>query len=186
VRGIPSTRLENAPTMLIQIVQHTPTWVFALFALLLWLGVKQLSTRTQGLPRALSMGLAMTGLAVYGAVSAFGAHAWALSAWAFAALAAFAWMVRQPLARGTRYDSWQGVFTLPGSWKPLALMMGIFATKYVVGVMLAMQPQLAGQVAFALPVALIYGLFTGVFASRSMRLWLLAQRGNRQGAALSA
>ena len=31
--------------MLLQIIAHTPKWVFALFALLLWLGCKQLLWR---------------------------------------------------------------------------------------------------------------------------------------------
>ena len=171
--------------MLLQIIQHTPLWVFGLFALLLWVGAKQLSTRTASLTRILAMGTGMTGLSVYGALSAFSHQTLALAVWVLVAVAAYAWMFGRPLARGTRFDTWQGVFTIPGSWQPLALIMGVFATKYVVGVMLAMQPTLASQAAFALPVAALYGVFSGVFASKTVRMWRLAMRSERMGGALS-
>ncbi|MBP7567767.1 MAG: hypothetical protein KA795_17335 [Burkholderiaceae bacterium] len=171
--------------MPLQIIQHTPLWVFAVFAVLLWLGVNALSTRTASLPRVLGPGLALAGLSVYGAIAGFGASALALTAWALAALAVFVWAVRRPLPRGTRYDSWQRVFTLPGSWQPLALMMGIFGTKYAVGVALALQPALAMQWGFSVPVAALYGVFTGLFVSKSLRLWQLSLRGDRLGGALT-
>ena len=34
--------------MLMQILTHTPKWVFALFLALLWLGVKQMQPRNVG------------------------------------------------------------------------------------------------------------------------------------------
>jgi hypothetical protein len=54
--------------------------------------------------------------------------------------------------------------------------MGIFFTKYAVAVALAMHPQLAhqGEVAFA--VGALYGAFSGTFAARGIRLWMLALR----------
>jgi hypothetical protein len=77
---------------------------------------------------------------------------------------------------GTGYDPAQRTFALPGSWIPLALIVGIFLTKYVVGVDLAMQPSLAQDGSYAVPVAAIYGAFSGIFAGRAARLWRLAVR----------
>lgn len=173
--------------MLLQIIQHTPVWVFGLFALLLWLGARQLTTRRMGMGRVTVMGVGLAGLSLYGTVGAFPHAPLALVAWAVAASAVLAWMLMRPAPEGTRYDAWQNKVIVPGSALPLALMMGVFATKYVVGVVLAMNPSLAAQYAFAVPVAAAYGLFSGAFAARSLRLWKLALRGEQRSAgALSA
>ena len=63
---------------------------------------------------------------------------------------------------------------VPGSAVPLALMMGIFLTKYAVGVTLAMHLVQAGDLAFAMSLSALYGAFSGVFAARAARLWRLA------------
>ena len=67
----------------------------------------------------------------------------------------------------------------PGSAVPLALMMGIFFTKYAVGVLLAMHPELRHQMGFALGISALYGGFSGIFAARALRLWTLALRSDR-------
>ena len=61
-------------------------------------------------------------------------------------------------------------YALPGSVVPLLLIMGIFLTKYAVGVATAMQPALRAEVAFAMPVAVLYGVFSGLFAGRTLGL----------------
>ena len=58
---------------------------------------------------------------------------------------------------------------------PLALILGIFLTKYFVGVELALQPTLASSSEFALQIGTLYGVFNGLFAARALRLWRLAQ-----------
>ena len=46
--------------MLLQILAHTPAWVFALFALLLWMGITQLFPRRASLARITVMPVVMT------------------------------------------------------------------------------------------------------------------------------
>jgi len=41
---------------------------------------------------------------------------------------------------------------------------------------LALQPALARDSGFALQIAALYGVFNGLFAARSLRLWKLVQR----------
>lgn len=163
--------------MLIQILTHTPAWVFAVFALLAWMGSKQLAAGSSHLYRATALPVAMVALAIYGVSSAFGRSdaGWlALAGWGLAAAGALALVSRLPLHPAVRYDNASRRFHLPGSWVPLALMMGIFATKYTVGVLLAMHPELAHQGAFATGISTLYGLFSGIFAGRALRLWKLA------------
>ena len=83
----------------------------------------------------------------------------------------------QPAApQGTLYESKSRCFYIPGSAMPLALILGIFLTKYLVGVELALQPALARDSGFALQIAALYGVFNGLFAARALRLWKLVQR----------
>ena len=162
--------------MFYQIITHTPLWVWGLFALLLWLGLRQALPGSMGLRRITIMPIAMMGLSLYGTVSAFGATPAVLLAW-FAAAAALATLVlRQPLPANTRYDSGTRMFQVQGSWVPLALMVGIFATKYFVGVASAMHLELTHDTAFAPGFSALSGAFSGVFAARAARLWQLALR----------
>ncbi|WP_306171895.1 DUF6622 family protein [Variovorax sp. KK3] len=167
--------------MLTQILTHTPRWVFVLFALLVWLGMRQMFASAMSLTRVTLMPLAMTGLSFYGIVSAFGDAPVALIGWAGAATAALLTVQRWPLPASARYDVAARRFHLPGSAVPLALMMGIFFTKYTVGVLVAMHPQLPLHTGFALGIGLLYGAFSGVFAARALRLWKLAIREDRAG-----
>lgn len=175
--------------MLMQILSHTPTWVFGLLAFLLWLGGRQLRAGQASLGRVALMPLAMTSLSIYGLVSAFGEHPMALLAWLLAVAVAMTVLLRRALPAGVRFDRAARTFHLPGSAVPLALMMSIFFTKYVVGVLSVMHPALVHQDIPALTVGLLYGAFSGIFLGRAVRLWRLAlgaRTGNAPGAALAA
>jgi hypothetical protein len=160
--------------MLFQILSHTPIWVFALFAALLWLGLTQLLTRRLGLSRIALLAAGMAAFSLYGTVSAFAAVPPALFAWLAGAAAVFLIVVNRPVPAGTGYDAASRRFTVPGSAVPLALMMAIFLTKYAVGVTLGMHLAQANDMSFALAVSALYGAFSGVFAARAARLWRLA------------
>ncbi|MFT4266285.1 MAG: hypothetical protein QM586_03530 [Xenophilus sp.] len=163
----------------IDILTHTPAWVFAVFALLAWLGGRQLLPGSTPLARAMSMPLAMVVFAAHGVVTGFGqsgAGALAVADWAAAAALALATVARVPLNPAVRYDIEARRFHQPGSAVPLALMMGTFLTKYAVGVTLAVHPAYAHQAGFAVGISALYGLFSGVFAGRALRLVRLAMR----------
>ena len=160
--------------MLLQILTHTPTWVFALFAFLLWMGISQLFPRRASLARITVMPVAMAALAVFGVVSAFADTPWALAAWAATALLAGAAILRLAPASTAQYNPQTRSFSLQGSVVPLALMMGIFITKYAVGAALSLHPALAHDTLVALAISSLYGAFSGSFVARALRLWRLA------------
>ena len=162
--------------MLTQILAHTPRWVLVLFALLVWLGLRQLAAGTVSLARVTLLPIAMVGLSFYGMLSAFGDSPIALLGWAGAVSVLLLTVQRWPLPAAARYDAATRTFHLPGSAAPLALMMGIFFTKYAMGVLLAMHPEVARQTASALGIGMLYGAFSGIFAARTLRLWKLAIR----------
>lgn len=162
--------------MLIRILAHTPAWVFALFALLVWLGARQLRPNRVSLVRAALLPIAMIGLSLYGLVSAFGGRPLALAGWAAGAALTVAAMPQRPPPPGTRYEAARRTFVQAGSAVPLGLMMGIFFTKYAVGVFMTLRPGLAHDAGFSLAIGTFYGAINGTLARRTLRLWGLAER----------
>lgn len=160
--------------MLWQILLHTPRWVYAIFVVLLVYGLTQLAGRRVSLRAIAVLPVAMSAWSLVGTVSAFGASPATLTAWVLALALAAAPLAARPAPAGTTWDAGTRRFTLPGSAWPLALMMGIFFTKFTVGVQLALSPLLAHDATFGTAVAGIYGALSGLFVGRAMRLWRLA------------
>jgi non-heme chloroperoxidase len=176
--GTAPRRVEWAalPALLMQILLHTPPWLFILFLALVALGVSQLAPHRVGFRRAFLMPLAMIGLSFSGVASGFAAQPLALLAWGLAAAATARVLLATGPQASTGYDASTGYFKKPGSALPLVLIMGIFFARYSVGVALVHMPQLARQISFALPVSALYGALSGVFLGGAVRLWRLAAR----------
>lgn len=171
--------LVNHPQALGEIVKNTPPWVWGLLASLTWLGLSQARDRTASLARITLMPVIMTALSVWGTVSAFSASpmfGYVMLAWMFAAALMLSLVTPMSAPNGARYDAASRSFALPGSWIPMLLILGIFLTKYFVGVELSMQPSLARDGQYTLVVGAIYGAFSGIFTGRALRLWRLAYR----------
>ena len=171
--------LANNPQMLGTVIRNTPVWVGGLLAALTWLGLSQARTRTASLARIVVMPVAMTGLSIWGTFSAFGNSpmiGYVMLAWMFAAAVMLALIAPMSPPAGTTYDSASRTFALRGSWVPMLLILGIFLTKYVVGVDTTMDPSLARDGQYTLIVGALYGMFSGVFAGRAVRLLRLAYR----------
>ena len=160
------------------IVANTPVWVWGLLAGLVALGLSQWRGRRASLTRVTVMPVMMTAFSVYGVVSAFGAAGQlpvVVGLWAVGAALTLALAGRLPAAAGSRYDAATRQFELPGSAVPLMLILGIFFTKYLVGVELSLQASQAQTLSFAAPISLLYGVFSGVFAARTLALLRLRQ-----------
>lgn len=160
--------------MLTQILQNTPVWVWALLIGLIALGYSQTRDRSVGLPRIVIMPVVMVVLSLLGTVSAFGATLIVLGAWLVSCLLVIGLTLTRPAPAGTAYQRSTRQYVTPGSWLPMTVILAIFMTKYTVGVTLAMQPGLAHSDTFTLIIGLLYGVFSGFFAGRTIRLWRLA------------
>jgi hypothetical protein len=160
---------------LVAVLQHTPVWVWVLLAVLLSLGVSQALPRTVTLRRITLLPLAMLALSLWSVISTFGSDQ-ALAAWSVGALAASSAIVRAGTPRGALWSAADRVLHLRGSWVPLLLILGIFGTKFGVGVSLALDPSLRAADGFAIGASFAYGVFSGVFAGRALALWRVALR----------
>jgi len=162
--------------MIQQIIAGTPKWVFILFFVLLALGFKQSVPGRISLRRAMLLPLAMVGLSLYGTLSAFGATPTPLLAWFISTVCAGVLILNSPLQNGVRYEQDTKHFHVSGSWAPMALLIGIFLSKYLVGASTAMHPELLENRIFALGFSALNGVFAGAFLGRSIRLVRFAQR----------
>lgn len=159
--------------MIMQIISHTPIWVFVLFFVLLTLGYQASRPRTLSRGRVAILPVAMMLLSAYGVVSAFGYRATGIAAWV-AGMALSVLLNRAlQLPRGGRYSATAQSFALPGSWIPLVLMLAIFFTKYTVAVLLSLHPTLLDHASFVTGVSLAYGVLSGIFFASALTLWRL-------------
>jgi putative Mn2+ efflux pump MntP len=166
-----SIRHKKGTAMPQQIILNTPLWVWALLAFLIYRGILASVDREVPLKRLLIIPAVMLALSVQGIVSTFGiTPATALTWLPFIAIGAvLAWALFRRDSVEPR-PARNAVFQR-GSWTPLVLMMGIFLTKYAVGVTLAMQPNHAHELLFAAGVCALYGLFNGVFIGQVLRVF---------------
>nr|WP_298125680.1 DUF6622 family protein [uncultured Pseudoxanthomonas sp.] len=152
------------------ILAHTPLWVFGLFFGLVYLGSVQSRTRQVSRNRLIVLPIAMLAWSVYSVWWTFDAHLTALSAWACGWVAVVAISLVRAPSRRASYDASTKQFTVPGSWVPLALMMGIFFFKYAVAVIHAMKPGVLDTTTAVFVVAGVYGFFSGLFMARALRM----------------
>ena len=172
----PISQAPKGTPMIAQILINTPLWVWGLLAALLALGFSQARSRTAGLGRITLLPLGLGAFSLYGTVSAFGASPPVIGSWLAATTLLLLIVTQMPLPAGARYESATRQFHLPGSWVPMALILCIFLTKYVVGVSLVMHPELKANANFILAIGTLYGLYSGIFAGRAVRLIRLVLR----------
>jgi hypothetical protein len=156
--------------MIIEILSHTPRWIFALFFGLIYLGFQQSKARSVTVKRLVILPLAMLGLSFSGVWTTFGAGTLALACWTGAIVAGVALAIFLGGARHVSYSSETHTFKLPGSWLPLFLMMAIFFTKYAVGISLAQNPGLLEIPEFVGVASAIYGFWSGIFFGRMVNI----------------
>lgn len=162
--------------MLIQIVKHTPYWVWGLLVAVLALGIWQAMPRQMGARRAAVVPLVLLGLSLFGVLSTFHGAAVPVVAWIAGVGASLAAGWRWIGSRGARWDAASATFHVPGSGWPLVFIVALFLVKYGVGISLAMHPELARDLTFDTLVGLAYGGFSGYFLARTVSLWRLARQ----------
>lgn len=152
-----------------QLFSHTPLYVWAILAFLVYRGVLASRAREVTLRKLCIIPLVMLALSLSGVHGSFGFDGVAPFAWAAGALAGglLAWSLTNP--RKVAAFPERGTMQLAGSWLPLMLMMSIFCMKYAVAVSLAIHPAYAHATGFVLFVCAAYGCFSGIFLGGLLR-----------------
>lgn len=169
--------------MIQQIISHTPLYVWALLAFLIYRGVLACSDRETTVRNLFIIPVVMLALSLQDLTKRFPMDALHWTFWlaGAAAGAALAWN----MMGGKRIvaDRASGTVMQRGTPVLLILMLCIFASKYTVAVLMAMRPETQGSLQFAAIVCSLFGVFNGVLTGRLLR-YVAAYL--RQPAALAA
>ena len=161
--------------MLIQIIKHTPPWVFVLFFVLLAFGYFQHKDRTYGLGKVAILPMVMIALSFWGVLSAFAISFIGILCWAIGIGTAALPGIKINRPQGVLYSPQTKLVSVPGSWIPLIVMMTIFFIKYTVGVIHARRLPVMGEPIFIAVISLCYGVLSGIFLARAVVIWRAAR-----------
>lgn len=162
--------------VIISILQQVPRFVWFLLAGLIALGISMSLTRRRSLRAAIAIPLAMIALSFYGVLSVF-SQPIALAAWLGGVVLALGVSNVLGLWSSVRWSRQERCLIVPGSWIPMAMIMGLFITKFGVNVMLGMHRELGGDAMFATLAGFAYGAFSGMFLARGVAMLHVARQG---------
>ena len=148
-------------------LSHIPPWVFAVLLLLVFLGLRQARPRLMAPALAVGIGSLMVGLSLWGLWSTFGTDPATLLCWALGLGLALAAGRRWLAPRGMTLAADARV-RVPGSWLPLALMLGIFGLKFALGYEAATGHPVTAHSLAGAAVAGLLGSFSGSFFARAL------------------
>ncbi|MGE0723715.1 MAG: DUF6622 family protein [Alphaproteobacteria bacterium] len=154
---------------MVNAIQHTPLWVWALLAVLVWRGLSATRESTGPLWRYAIVPVAIGIWGLSGLVLRYPLSAGAIGVWlgGLALGGLLAWRAAQGVP--VRADPARGTITVPGTWSVLVLILAIFAVKYWLAYRLARDPALAVEPSFYLADVGFSGLATGGLAGRVAR-----------------
>jgi len=154
--------------LILEIIQHTPIWVFILFIGLVFLGYTQTKDREVKLKKIFTLPIAMILLSLFGVFSAFGTMITPVGLWFIGGFIFLLIGLKLSFPKNIKYNESEDVFYIPGSWMPMVLILVIFFIKYFVGVALARELSIIHELGFIIAISFLYGSLSGIFLSRSI------------------
>lgn len=155
---------------MLQILSHTPVFVFVLFFVLLIFGFQQTRNRKVKPVVAFILPIFMVLLSANGVITTFGLELAAIELWLIGLVVITVALYKLVPLKGAHYVEPERKLFIPGSWIPFVVIMAIFFTKYAVAVLVAMQVPWVQQFGFMLGLSFVYGGFSGYFTSRAFML----------------
>lgn len=156
-------------------MSHIPVWVFGLLALLLLLGYRQSRPRELAPTTVFAIAAGMVWLSLFGVISAFSGAPLPLAGWLLGMGLTVSFCGRVLVPRGIAFIPARGRVHIPGSWVPMALILGIFAIKFGLAFSAGIgQPVLPHSV-MAFVAALFLGSLSGGFAARAVEVFRVSR-----------
>ncbi|MEH6414656.1 DUF6622 family protein [Pseudomonas sp. CGJS7] len=155
------------------LLTHTPIWVYALLALLIWLGAQRLRPRTTSIARVWAVPAIFIAWGLAGLFTHDGGAAAVLGHWFAGALIGVGLGAWSLSPASLSFDHRNGLVRQPGSVLPMLRMLAIFLGHYVFQAIAAASPQLRnGAMTNDIYVS---GISAGFFIGWTIR-FVLAQR----------
>ena len=151
---------------LVDILSHTPLWVWPLILYGLYIGWSRTRDRVVSPARLLVLPALISALALYNLVAS-GFSVTSLLGFACGAVAGALAGTAMARRRPARLLA-DGRLALQGDWLPLVLVVAIIIIRYAKGIALGVDPALAQQAGFVLASAVLSGLFAAMMIARSV------------------
>lgn len=149
---------------------NTPTWVYLLFAFLIWVGIKASKTRVLPIKKLLILPAIFIYMSTHTLLTSFAIHLIDVSI--FAATISLGiligWFEIYRNRAQIKVDKQQHLIQLPGSWMTLVLIIIIFASKYYFGYEMDVDPELLDQRWFEYSMLSASGICTGILIGRAL------------------
>ncbi len=159
--------------MFINLLTHTPLYVYWIFFSLLIVGITQVKTRQIGFKRAIVIPVILILLSIYAIFHDFGINFFGLLFWFCGIVFVLLINIIIKNQKEIKYSKTSKVFTVEGSFIPLLMMMLLFFTKYTVGVVTAQNLELLHTSVFIGTISFFYGIFLGTYI---LRLYIFANK----------
>jgi hypothetical protein len=153
------------------LISNLPTWVIAVFFVLLWLGFRQTKTTQISKPRITLIPLVFLGLSLYGVLQVPHALPLALVAWGLGIRCAIVLGRSMDYGRGVVRHAENDSYVVPGSWVPLILMMNVFVIKFIQGYLIGTHTVDPNSIGFIAISSLVSGLISGTFLARTLQIF---------------
>jgi hypothetical protein len=153
----------------IQILTHTPWWVYALFVFLVSRGIRACRPADVTLYQLALVPALLTGWGLTDLARRYGSAPAAFAPWLLAlavGIVAGAAILR---AVPIRDDRARGIIHRPADFTVLPLILLAFGIKYTFAVMAAISPELLQETGFRLADVAISGFFAGIFTGKFAR-----------------
>lgn len=160
--------------MIIDIISHTPLWVFILLFILVLLGYSQTKDRVVSQSKIFILPTSMILLSFIGTLLAFNNNLLSILLWLTGISISLIVVLNISHAKDIFYNQKKNEFHIKGSIIPLILMLSIFFLKYFIGVVTVKKPLLINQIEFIVIISLLYGLISGIFLARS--IWVFRSK----------
>lgn len=148
---------------MIQIITHTPIYVWPLLAYLIWGGLKSRKTYSVSWKALLIMPLIMLIWSIYANISYGNIYLWAICISIGIFLGSLT--VRK---LNLKFD--RNLIEIAGNWTPLILSMSIFSLRYFLGATYGMHPELKGTTNLLI-LENIATIISGMFTGRVIGYW---------------
>ena len=163
--------------MLLEILVHTPFYVWPLLALLVWGGVKSRKTHTVSwkaisvMPAVMFMWSFYTVATRYAPVFLF--------LWAFS-LGVGIWLgILTTRKLALQFDRQKKTIEIPGNWTPLILSLSIFFLRYLLGAFYGLHPECQGNL-FLMALENLATVISGILLGRLVGFWHRSKKENSQ------
>ncbi|MGH8081421.1 MAG: DUF6622 family protein [Lysobacter sp.] len=124
------------------LLTHTPVWVYALLALLIWLGAQRLRPRTTAIARVWTVPAIFIAWGLWGLFARDGASADIAAHWFAGALLGVGLGAWSLAPAGLSFDHRNGLVRQAGSVMPMLRILAIFLGHYVLQVIASVSPHL--------------------------------------------